>query len=233
MRVPANLEEFFTFLNAHATLWDDNHTALGVPATQSAALKSFASTAVGNYSAQVTARDKAKAATLTQQTSTRTAREMTADIIRTIEVFAQSQSDPNTVYALAQIPPPATPSPAPPPGTPNRFTVGLNDNGAVLLAWKCPNPAGTTGTIYEVRRKPSGGSAWTFIGATGERKFTDDTLLAGSAGVTYQITAVRSTSRGEPASFNVSFGVGGPGGIQVTSVTEVNQANAGPTKLAA
>ncbi len=233
MRVPPTLEAFMTFLATHADLWDTNHAALGISATASAAYKSLASTAQGNYNAQVTAYNKAKGATATQKGTTQDARQMTADLIRSIEVFAAAQADPTAVYTLAQIPAPAVPSPAPPPGTPNDFKVGLNDDGSVLLSWKCPNPIGTQGTIYEVRRKPAGPSAFTFIGATGVRKFTDDTLMSGSSPVTYQVTAVRSTQRGEPASFNVTFGVGG-GGIAVATITETaGVAATGPTKLAA
>ena len=45
--------------------------------------------------------------------------------------------------------------------------------GAVELKWKCANPTGTQGTIYECRRK-IGNGAFTFVGATGVRAFTDD-----------------------------------------------------------
>jgi hypothetical protein len=72
-----------------------------------------------------------------------------------------------------------------------------------------------------MRRIGGGGaSAFTFVGASGVKSFTDDTLVSGASPVTYQITAVRSTSRGNPAQFTVNFGVGGGGGFAVTSVTE-------------
>ena len=48
-----------------------------------------------------------------------------------------------------------------------------------------------------------------FLGTAGNRKLTDTTLPAGSRGVTYQITAIRSTRRGESGQFNVNFGVDG------------------------
>ena len=49
----------------------------------------------------------------------------------------------------------------------------------------------------------------TFLGTSGNRTFTDTTLPAGSRGVIYQVTAVRSTRRGESGQFNVNFGVDG------------------------
>ena len=56
---------------------------------------------------------------------------------------------------------------------------------------------------------------------TGTREFLDTTLPSSMAatGVNYQITAVRSTSRGVPSIFNVRFGVSGGGGFTVTAVT--------------
>jgi hypothetical protein len=61
-----------------------------------------------------------------------------ADMIQAIRNHAESKNDPN-VYVLAQIPAPATPGVTPPPGTPFDFTVGLLQNGALELKWKCNN----------------------------------------------------------------------------------------------
>lgn len=109
---------------------------------------------------------------------------------------------------------PATPGTLPPPGTPFDFTVSLMQSGALELKWKCNNPEGTSGTIYEVRR------AGTFVGATGVRTFVDETL-PGTSPVMYQVTAIRSTSRGNPAQFTVTFGTGG-GGFAITGVSGEN-----------
>ena len=135
-----------------------------------------------------------------------------AGLIRNIKNKAESTNNPE-VYALAQIPPPATPSPVPPPGTPFDLRVELLQTGAITLSWKCPNPAGAAGTIYEVQRKlgTSPTAAFEFIGAAGVRNFTDETLPLGPTLVTYRITAVRSTTRGNPAQFILTFGSGGEG----------------------
>ncbi len=61
-------------------------------------------------------------------------------------------ADDPEVYSFAQIPPPAVPGAVPPPGTPFDFRTALLQNGAVELKWKCQNPAGASGTIYEVTR---------------------------------------------------------------------------------
>lgn len=230
-RVPTKLEDFLTFASTHATVFDVNHTALGIPAAAATAFKTQVSANQGLYTGQVNAQEVAKGATAKQQASTALSRQMLADLIRAVDLTAANSADPAGVYALAQIPAPASPSPSAPPGTPTDFKVALDDDGSVILAWKCPNPSGTSGTIYEVRRKPAGTQAWTFISATGVRKFVDDTILSGSSPVTYQVTAVRSTQRGMPASYNVTFGVDG-GGISVAEVSE-NVGSAVPAKLAA
>ncbi len=142
-----------------------------------------------------------------------------ADMIQTIKTFAQTSNNPN-VYVLAQVPPPAAPGTTPPPGTPFDFTVSLLQDGSLDLRWKCSNPAGTVGTIYEVMRQ-IGAGAMSFVGASGVKEFTDDTIPAGSSPCTYQVTAVRSTSRGNPAQFTVNFGVSGPG-LTISSITGEN-----------
>ncbi len=45
-------------------------------------------------------------------------RSSAGDTVRLIRAFAESQPKPSVVYNLAQIPPPAQLSPAPPPGSP-------------------------------------------------------------------------------------------------------------------
>lgn len=219
MRVPTKIGEFITFGVNHANIFDLNHTALGIPASVATAFKTQMGANQGYFTAQINAQEAAVGATGKQQASTATSRQMLADIIRAIDLTAANSTDPAGIYALAQIPAPASPSPAAPPGTPTDFKVALEATGSVVLSWKCPNPPGTTGTIYEVRRAPAGTQAWTFIGATGVRKFVDDTILSGSSPVTYQITAVRSTVRGPAATYNVTFGTDGGGGLAARKIT--------------
>src|SRR5690606_19205293 len=45
------------------------------------------------------------------------------------------------------------PSPVPPPGICSNFTVTLNADGTLFLKWKCQNPPGAHGTIYQVWRR--------------------------------------------------------------------------------
>ena len=205
------------FYESHVPIWGTAPTTIGLTVAQVTALSTATANARKAYDEQVSAHEAAKAATLNFHETVRlmhNAPGRGADMVLVIRTYAQTTNNPN-VYVLAQIPPPATPGTTPPPGTPFDFAVGLLQNGALELRWKCNNPEGTSGTIYEVKR---GGQ---FIGATGVRTFTDETLSSGSSPVTYQVTGVRSTSRGNPAQFTVTFGMGG-GGFAITSVTGEN-----------
>lgn len=209
------------FYEAHITPWTDNAAAIGLAPLQMDGFTPLVTAARAAYDAMVAARDASKAATLdfyNKVSEMHSGPGAGADIIREIKNHAQSTDDPN-VYVLAQIPAPAPPSPAPAPGTPFDFSVSLLQNGALELRWKCSNAA--SGVIYEVRRSIAG-AAFTFVGSSGERSFVDESLPAGASPATYQITAVRSTAKGSPAQFTVSFG--GAGEQMTVSVAPVKMA---------
>jgi len=99
--------------------------------------------------------------------------------------------------------------------------MGLLQVGSVELKWKRSNPAGTVGTIYEVKRQIGALVGGVHVcGATGVTTFTDDSLPAGASLCTYQVTAVRSTARGNPAQYTVNFGVGG--GLTIASISSAS-----------
>ena len=212
--VPKNRVGQIEFYETHAPVWKDAATSVGVTSAEAEALIAAAATARESYTASILARDASKSATQDFYTDTADMATMGAGLLAKIKAFAESTQNPG-VYSAAQIPPPAAPTPVAAPGTPMDFSVLLMQSGAIELRWKCNNPVGTQGTIYECRRK-IGGGAFTFIGASGVRSFIDDTLPSGSVGVTYEITATRSTKRGLPAQFNVNFGVGGDGAVFAT-----------------
>ncbi len=112
----------------------------------------------------------------------------------------------------------AQPSPLPPPGTPDRFRVTLSGDGSVELGWKCNNPPGSRGTIYQVERRVGGGSAFRFLGASGLKRFVDTSIPAGATSLTYQVQAIRSKSAGPRAQYNVNFG-GSAGGTMTAAAT--------------
>lgn len=221
------------FYEAHTLAggpWATNAASIGLTPAAVTALGTLTTQARAAFNAAEAARQAAKAATQKFYDTVRamhSAPGAGSDMIETIKTWAQTKNDPN-VYVLAQIPPPAAPGVTPPPGTPFEFTVGLLQNGALELKWKCNNPSGTQGTVYEIKRKTGATGSFGYVGSTGVKNFTDDTVAAGSPSVTYQVTAIRSTQRGNPGQFTVSFGVGGPG-LTIASVVE----GSGNMKMAA
>lgn len=207
-----------TFYEAHIPGWTTNAVQLGLTSGDCTALDSLVKASRTAFDNQQLALDAAKSASGIMRTAIAAMHALGATDIAKIKAFAESTGNPD-VYFKANIPAPATPAPVGPPGTPTDFTVSLNQSGAVTLRWKCANPPGAAGTIYQVRRKIGSGAFVSFDGV-GKRTFTDATIPAGSTGVMYEITATRSTIRGEPAMFNVNFGIGGDG-MMIASVTEV------------
>lgn len=104
-------------------------------------------------------------------------------------------------------------------GTPNKFKAEIMGNGWLLTKWQCNSPR-ATGVTYQVYRKVNGETEFTYLGGTGEKKWVDDTLPAGTTQVTYQVQPTRSTAVGNWAQFNISFGTGTGGGATVMSVKE-------------
>lgn len=217
--IPARRDEQLLWMKQHAPVWETNAVAVGLTPAQASGFQAMVDSAQDAATARQDAAYAAKAATTTQNAAIGTARERAGELLAVIKAFAEQAANPATVYATAQIPPPAEPGPTPAPGTPFDPRVELLQGGAIVISWKCANPEGTSGTIYEVRRSLTGsGGTLTLIGASGVKEFTDDTIPFGSGAVTYEVTGVRSTRRGLPAQFNVNFGVNGPG-LSVMDVT--------------
>jgi hypothetical protein len=162
----------------------------------------------GNHRAPSGRRIAALVATQAAQDAFGSLRSSAGDVVRLIRAYAESTSKPITVYNLAQIPPPATPTPMPPPGQPTNLTVTLTPaDGALLLRWKVVNPPGANGTSYIIRRKLPTEGEFSFIGVSGRKEFVDDTLIAGPDSVQYTVQGQRSDSSGPLSEmFTVNFG---------------------------
>lgn len=223
--LPENNAARIAWFQTRTTLWTTNATAIGTTSTQVTDVVTKAAAAATALAAQETAQNVAKAATATLGDAMDALTNSGNIVIEQVRTKARTAGE--GVYPLANIPAPATPSPKPAPGTPTDLSVTLDATGVLNLAWKCANPAGTTGTMYQVWRQIGTDGALVYLGGAGEKKFADDTLAAGSNNVIYQIQAVRSTAVGAWATFLVKFGVSAGGMSMVKSVT------AEPTKLAA
>jgi len=219
--VPPKKEEKVAFYNSKTTVWSANAVAIGTTTTAVTDLTTKVTAATTKLAAALAAKEAAKNATADADLAVRDMAHAGAAIIQQIKAKAAVTGD--SVYILAQIPAPATPTPVPPPGTPTDFKAALNPDGSLKLTWKCPNPAGAAGTIYQIaRRLGTGGSGAPFTPLTsvGARSLTDPTVPAGTAAVTYRITAVRSTTIGLAAEFTVNFATGASGEMVASVVAE-------------
>ncbi len=113
------------------------------------------------------------------------------------------------IYSLASIAPPKKPSPIAAPARPTDLSVELDAIGAVTLKWTCDTNGGE-GTMYHVYRRVglTEGPPFEIVKITGEKKFRDETVPVGCAGVVYRVQAMRSKKKSPVASLNVPFGLG-------------------------
>lgn len=202
------------FFQNRTSLWNTNAIAIGTTAAAVTALGTAATSAASALATQGVAQDAAKAATLNLKLAMNNLTNLGMAIVEQVRTKARSAGD--GVYALANLPEPATPSPRSNPGTPFDFKVELLGDGSIDVAFKCENAGG--GTMYQVYRKLAGqpDTSFTYIGGSGQRKFLDDSIPAGSVSVVYQVQAVRSTAIGNFAQFIVNFGKSAAGATTAT-----------------
>jgi hypothetical protein len=211
-RIPTKVNDQLNWLEAHVTTWQTNKVALGISTTLATNFAGAVSTAREDYTAAITLREKSKSATLTANESLRLALRYASFAIGDIDSSAEQNTNPSSIYALADIAPPAPRSTIPPPGQPKDFKVTLNPSGGVTLNWKCENPQSNSAVVYTIDRRPIDGptDVWMNVGYAGKRTFTDDSIPAGN-GVVYRITPVRGQTVGTQNTLNVVFGVPGLG----------------------
>jgi hypothetical protein len=205
--------DFLAWCQAHVAVFTDRAATIGLTPAQAARFKSVVTSATDRLSAQTEARIAAKTATSQATESFRELRDVTGETVRVIKTFAETSNNP-AVYDLAQIPPPAPPTPLPPPAQPTDVTVSVDaTTGAIQLAWKATNPRGSSGTSYIIRRKLPTQTSFEFVGVTGVKRFNDNSFIAGPDSVQYTIQGQRSDTSGPvSAILTINFGRAGGGG---------------------
>ncbi|MDP1660761.1 MAG: hypothetical protein Q8L55_02500 [Phycisphaerales bacterium] len=225
MRYPTKISEFVPWLLARAGVWKLTPAAVGLSVPQAAAVDGAAKALDAAYADAQKQRQISKNATTTQNEALREAMTQLQLDLRIIDAFANANPNPASVYAAAEIDPPAVPTPVAPPRAVTEITVGIDINtGATILRWKGDNPGGSSNVSYIIRRKLAGATDFLFIGTAGSsgpeaRTYTDSTLPQGVDSVAYLITATRGSQTGPSVQVQVRFGtVGSPGQTTVTSV---------------
>jgi len=205
--IPNPKVEQLQFCESHWPIWQAQAAAIGLTAGQVTAFKTLTTSARAAYDAAQNAKQAARAAITAQNAALAQATANAADLIRVIKGFAELTSNPNAIYSLAQIPPPATPVPASAPGKPENFLVTLEPSGAITLTWDAANSAAGTGAFFNISRKLPGQTAFTIVGgspgSTAETRrmtFTDYTIptTAAQTGAQYIVQGRRGTMMGAP-----------------------------------
>jgi hypothetical protein len=216
--------EQIQFCESHYPIWNAAPTTVGLTAAQCTLLNTQTKASRDAYTAAQNARQASKAATTTLHTSVATMKSTVADMIKSVKSFAANSANPGAVYAAAQIPMPQPPTPQPAPGMPEMITVTLNPGGSITLNWKAKDASPSSGAVFNVSRKiGTSGMGYASIGPAqggprGFFSFTDDTIPYGTQQASYIVQGFRGTQAGTPGeAVNVQFGVGGGGGMAITS----------------
>lgn len=212
-RLPETISELVRFCALHEAQWREQFDAVGLTLEQVDALKAALVQAREALQRQTQVHLAARAATLVANERVDDLRATAAALLRSITTFAgaQDQAQSADVYARAQIDPARRRTPPAPPGQPTGITAALGVRGEVTLKWKCKNPPGGH-VVYVINRRVRAAGSDAFsrarhLGVSGTRAFTDDSIPAGAAAVTYTIRAHRGQTMGPmSAVYTAQFG---------------------------
>jgi hypothetical protein len=190
--------------------------AFGLSALQASGYATLNADFATKYLAANNEETRTKAAIVAKNEAARLLRQAAADLANVIDGTPTVTDAQKTALGLNVR---KTPSPMGAPGTAYDMKVKLMGDGSIDMGWKCNNPTGSTGTIYQIFRRTGAAEDFEYVGGVGSKKFHDTTIAAGTAVVTYKIQAVRSTAVGDWAEFSVNFGSSASGAM-IASVTE-------------
>lgn len=190
--VPQTINGSIEFHEERLAVWAEGPTAIGLQAADIVSLSVLVDQARADYQAAQVSRNAAKSQTIIQNASVAAMNETGAGFIDTIRAFAKKTGNPG-VYAAADIPAPAPPTPLGVPDVPTDVTAKINNDGHVELEWKGSREGGTS---FRVERSttPVGGaqSGWTLLTTVEERAFVDSAVPQGLASAFYRIKAQRA-----------------------------------------
>lgn len=225
--VPETRSGKVEFYQVHAPVWAEDPASIGLTAEDVAELQERVDEAQAALIEHQRAQEAARAATQRYHHAVRRMHSgggipdgsptvggvCGTALLKRIKAYAQITGDAG-VYVRAQIGEPrktGRPGSAGAPGKPYGFEVALTQMGWLELTWKCDNPDGTVGTVYQVMRALEDGPSVPRA-MVGEKRLLDETVPPGTRVIRYEVTAMRSTGKGESAEYVVRFGAqaGGP-----------------------
>ena len=207
--VPKDITGAIQFFQTHGQTWAQDPGGIGTTPEYVAELQARLEAARAALREQQQLQNAARSATLRLRLAMEAVKQTGTAIIH--QVRAKALSGGEAIYPKAALPLPRKGSPIGAPGTPYSLKTTLLPMGELVLRWKCDNPRGSVGTMYQVWRSVLGeGGAmgpWAFVGAVGEKSIRDQSVPAGASMLLYRIKAMRSKKTGREAMFPVRLGV--------------------------
>lgn len=202
--LPNSREAMIQWFEQRLSAWAAAPTAIGLTAAQLTSLATMLGDASTDQDAAFAARIASKSATLNYYNSSDDLRSFGSDLIKTIKAFAETTNNPS-VYALANVPPPAAPAPLGPPATPTDLRATLDTAGQITVRWEGSRVGGTS---FTVERSLTGSTGpWSIVGVSEERSFLDVAVPRGVDAVSYRVIASRAGGSSTPSSaVSVLFG---------------------------
>jgi hypothetical protein len=208
--LPNTRLEQLEWVESHLPLWSPSPTTIGLTSLQITELQNLATAARDSYTAQLSARNAAKNATVAFYSASDSLRDRTGELITTVKAFAENTNNPS-VYTTADVPPPAPPSTVPAPAAPTDLVTTVENDGSVTVRWKATQPAPGAQQYFRVYRALNGSPAYAPLSDTGLKEFNDATVPVGTSLVSYQVQARRGDKSSTLSeAVIVRFGV--PGG---------------------
>lgn len=211
--IPPNPDDAILWLTDHLATWGADPAAVGLAEADITEMQAALDAAIAARGQTVALRSQSKSATSDYRTKLKDMRSDTSLRVSKIRTFARGSADPASVYTLAEIPAPATPTEAPAPATPSDFRVSLEESGALRFAFKCSNPARVSGVTYRVERQDAAQGPFVFVLNAKEKSFVDQSFPNTSTVITYRVTAQTSTKDSAATYFTVRYGAGNQAAI--------------------
>lgn len=218
--MPPDRNALLTFALGHQDNWKSRASQIGLTEPEAEAVKDNAVAVQEQLALVASLRAQSKAATADLTDRFTDLRRSVSDALRDINAFAAASSNPSAIYNLAEIEPPQPRSVLQPPAKPTNLTFTLDPaTGGIIVRWKCTNPQGVFGVVYTVQRRIGANGPLTTLGATGEKRFVDTTIPAGTSLIVYSLFGQRGGVTGPTSdAVQVRFGTGSNGEMIVSSV---------------
>jgi hypothetical protein len=183
------------WLEARIAGWVANPGAIGLTSAAVTSLATDVINARTAFTSVQSIRGDAQNATQNYKDKAKTMRGNASPIIANIKNFADNAPVPQTVYDAANVSPKSPAVPAPPPSMPINIKRVVEPDGSVTLRWDATGPVGT---IYNVTRKLTGETSFTFVGQGdgSDKSFNDATVPPGTTTATFLIQGVRGPTTG-------------------------------------